>query len=100
MKTEEIKHLFAQFELVASEIEGVECWSAHEMQRLLGYGKWENFGKVIQKAKEACTNAGEEISDHFPDIRKVIEAGKGAQHVIEDIALTRKPKIHKLTPNH
>jgi len=89
MKTEEIKQLFEQFESAASEIEGVECWSAREMQVLLGYSKWENFEKVIQKAKEACKNAGEEPGDHFPDVRKVIQAGKGAQQIIDDIALTR-----------
>lgn len=89
MKSEEIKQLFAQFESVASEIEGIECWSAREMQILLGYSKWENFEKVIQKAKDACTNAGEGISDHFPDVRKVIESGKGAQQTLDDIALTR-----------
>jgi len=55
----------------------------------LGYSKWENFSKVIDKAKESCRNAGQEIADHFPDLRKVIEAGKGAQHVIDDILLTR-----------
>ena len=54
MKTEEIKELFEQFESASSEIEGIECWSAREMQILLGYSKWENFEKVIQKAKEAC----------------------------------------------
>lgn len=89
MKIEEIKQLFNQFELAASEIEGVECWSAREMQLLLGYSKWENFEKVIQKAKDACSNAGEEIVDHFPDVRKLIEAGKGAQQIIVDVALTR-----------
>jgi DNA-damage-inducible protein D len=89
MKIEEIKQLFAQFETAASEIQGVECWSARELQMLLGYSKWENFEKVIQKAKDACRNAGEEIIYHFPDLRKVIEAGKGAQHTIEDMALTR-----------
>lgn len=89
MKTEEIKQLFAQFESAASEIEGVECWSARELQLLLGYSKWENFEKVILKAKDASKNAGEEALYHFPDIRKVIEAGKGAQHIIDDIALTR-----------
>lgn len=41
------------------------------------------------KAKEACVNAGETIAHHFPDIRKVIEAGKGAKHEIDDILLTR-----------
>ncbi len=89
MKTEEIKQLFADFEAATAEIEGIECWSARELQMLLGYSKWENFEKVIRKAKDACKNAGEEIAHHFPDIRKVIEAGKGAQHIIEDIALTR-----------
>ena len=63
--------------------------SAREIQNLLGYSKWENFSKVIEKAKETCKNAGQEIADHFPDVRMVIEAGKGAQHVIDDILLTR-----------
>ncbi|MBN1338978.1 MAG: DNA damage-inducible protein D [Bacteroidales bacterium] len=89
MKTEEIKQLFAQFEAAASEMEGVECWSARELQKLLGYSKWENFEKVIDKAKDSCLNAGEQPEYHFPDVRKVIEAGKGAQHEIDDILLTR-----------
>ena len=58
MKSDEIKTLFLQFEAAASELEGVECWSARELQNLLGYSKWENFEKVIQKAKDACKNAG------------------------------------------
>ncbi len=47
MKSEEIKALFAQFESAAAELEGIECWSARELQDLLGYSKWENFEKVI-----------------------------------------------------
>lgn len=89
MKIEEIQALFEQFEAVASEYEGVECWSARDMQILLGYSKWENFSKVIQKAKDACINAGEEVSNHFPDVRKTIPMPKGAQKEIEDILLTR-----------
>ena len=89
MKSEEIKQLFAQFELAAAELEGVECWSARELQDLLGYTKWENFEKVIQKAKDACTNAGEEVQYHFPDVRKTIPMPKGAEKEIIDILLTR-----------
>ncbi len=89
MKTEDIKHLFSEFELAASDIEGVECWSARELQLLLGYSKWENFEKVIQKAKDACVNAGENIPDHFPDVRKTIPMPKGAEKEIQDILLTR-----------
>ena len=89
MKSEEIKNLFFRFEAVASELEGVECWSARELQDLLGYSKWENFEKVIQKAKDSCINAGEEIEYHFPDVRKTILMPKGAERQIDDILLTR-----------
>jgi len=58
MKSNEIKELFNKFEQIACEYEGLECWSARELAVLLGYGKWENFQKVIDKAKEACENAG------------------------------------------
>ena len=89
MKTEEIKALFTKFEQASAEFEGVECWSARELQKLLGYTLWQNFEKVICKAKTACENAGEEIDYQFIDVNKVIEAGKGAQHQINDILLTR-----------
>ena len=89
MKSEEIKELFTHFEAVSAEVEGIECWSARDLQKLLGYTKWENFDKVIQKAKEACENANEEVSNHFPDVRKMISLGKGAQKEIDDILLTR-----------
>jgi len=89
MKSEEIKILFSQFEAAASEFDGIECWSARELQTLLGYSKWENFEKVIQKAKDACKNAGEETYYHFPDVRKTIPMPKGAEKQIDDILLTR-----------
>lgn len=89
MKTEEIKQLFEQFENASATIEEVECWSARELQKLLGYSKWENFEKVILKAKESCKNAGENISDHFPDVRKMVSIGSGAEKEIDDILLTR-----------
>lgn len=89
MKSEEIKQLFEKFENASAELEGVECWSARDLQTLLGYTKWENFEKVIQKAKDSCKNAGEEVAYHFPDVRKLIKKGKGAKDEIDDILLTR-----------
>lgn len=89
MKSEEIKKLFEKFELATSELEGVECWSARDLQLLLGYSKWENFEKVIQKAKDACKNAGEIIDNHFPDVRKMVEIGSNSERPVNDIALTR-----------
>ena len=89
MKSEEIVQLFEKFENAASELEGVECWSARDLQILLGYSKWENFEKVIQKGKDAGKNAGEEIAYHFPDVRKMVAIGSGAEKEIDDILLTR-----------
>lgn len=89
MKSEEIKELFVQFENASAEIQGIECWSARDLQVLLGYSKWENFEKVIQKAKDACIKAGEECAYHFPDVRKTIKMPKNAEKEIDDIVLTR-----------
>lgn len=89
MKSEDIKQLFEQFEQAVCEVNGVECWSARELQKLLGYSKWENFSNVIEKAKESCANVGQEVSDHFPDVRKTIPMPKGAEKEIDDVLLTR-----------
>jgi len=89
MKKELILELFQKFESICYLYNDIECWSARELQSLLGYSKWENFEKVINKAKDSCNNAGENINDHFPDVRKMITKGKGAKDEIDDILLTR-----------
>src|SRR5688572_2618333 len=89
MKKELINELFQKFEQACYEYQGVECWSARELQEILGYTKWSNFQKVIEKAKDACNNAGIEVSDHFADIGKMVELGSGSQREVEDVALTR-----------
>jgi DNA-damage-inducible protein D len=89
MKTEEIKALFTEFEQTSAEFEGVECWSARELQKLLGYTQWRNFENTIDKAKESCENAGESVQYHFADVSKMVEIGSGAEKVIDDLLLTR-----------
>ena len=37
---------------------GEEYWYARELMKVLQYNKWENFEKVINKAKVACQNSG------------------------------------------
>lgn len=52
------------------------------------YAKWENFTNVIDKAKTACTNSNNEVAAHFPDVRKMVQAGVSTKP-IDDIMLTR-----------
>lgn len=68
---------------------GVEYWYARELQNVLEYNKWENFEKVIAKAKIACENTGISVIEHFPDVRKTIKMPKGAEKEINDYKLTR-----------
>lgn len=89
MKKEEIQSLFENFEGAVCKIDDTECWSARDLQKLLGYKLWQNFTNVVNKAKEACQNVGQEVTDHFIDVNKMIVAGKGAQRGVEDIMLTR-----------
>lgn len=89
MKSELILELFQKFEEACYIYQGIECWSARELQNIFGYTKWDNFFKVIEKAKMACETSGAEVSYHFADIGKMIELAKGAQREIEDVALTR-----------
>jgi hypothetical protein len=66
---------------------GTDFWCARDLQMLLGYTKWENFAKVIDKAITACQGAGYEPKDHFAGIRKMVDLGSGAKREIDDIAL-------------
>jgi len=89
MKKELIEELFLKFENASYNYQNIECWSARDLQEILSYAKWDNFLKVIDKAKNACENAGGNIVDHFADVGKMISLAKGAQREIQDIALTR-----------
>lgn len=89
MKKELIHELFERFEQACYVINNVECWSARDLQELFSYSEWRNFIKVVDKAKDACKNSGERVSDHFVDVNKMVSIGSGSQRSLEDIALTR-----------
>ena len=55
----------------------------------MGYIQWRNFQSIIGKAKESANNAGEEVSDHFADVSKMVPIGSGSERQIDDVMLTR-----------
>src|SRR3990172_4253065 len=89
MKKELIMELFQKFEEACYLYNEIECWSARDLQEVLGYTKWDNFKNAIGKAKIACENVGVSVPDHFADVGKMVELGSGAIREIDDIALTR-----------
>jgi len=89
MKKEIIVQLNKTFEESAYTQNGVEYWMARDMQKLLDYTEWRNFLLVVDKAKIACMKSGQNISDHFVDVNKMVKLGSGSERQIEDIMLTR-----------
>lgn len=69
--------------------DGTEYWNARELSEVLQYKKWENFAKVIDRAKLACNNSGFEIQDHFPEVRKMVEIGSNTTRELLDYELSR-----------
>lgn len=79
-KFEEIKHI---------DENGVEYWYARELMPILQYSNWQNFEKIIEKAKISCENSDISMFDHFTDVNKTIKMPKGATKVINDYKLSR-----------
>ena len=101
MKTELIYSLTEHFEAHAQQTSsGVELWLARDLQHLLGYAKWENFVKVVNKAEIACETSGHAAADHFPDVRKMVcsrmprrfAGNLGFVHNLDEVLPLRIPK--------
>ena len=89
MKKELVIQLHNAFEKIAQIEEKIEFWYARDLQILLGYNEWRNFLLVVDKAKIACKSSKIPVKDHFVDVNKMIDLGKGARREVEDISLTR-----------
>ena len=68
---------------------GYPFWYARDVMEILAYENWENFVKVIEKAKVACDNSGRFSSKHFLETKEMVEIGSGAKRKRENVVLSR-----------
>ena len=66
-----------------------EYWFARDFQIILEYKEWRKFFGVIEKAKEACSNSGQKVADHFVHMDKMVKLGSQAERKVDDIMLSR-----------
>lgn len=89
MKKSQSNQLFEKLESIRNEIEGVEYWSARDLQNVFDYTQWRNFEKVIQKAAISVENTSQSIDLHFAEVSKSYILPNGGEKIIKDYALTR-----------
>ena len=90
MGTRLTKKATATFESIKKIDEnGVEYWSSRDLWKVLEYTEHRHFLPVIEKAKVACANSGQEIHNHFEDILEMVAIGSGAEREMDAIKLTR-----------
>jgi len=86
-----IDRLLVAFEQAAhSDENGTQIWLAREYQKLLGYGSWQRFEAVIERAKAALAHEGGVVADHFSRVAKMMTIGKGGQREGDDYLLSRR----------
>ena len=77
---ESIKHI---------DEEGREYWDARELQKALEYIQWRRFESAIKKAIITCKLSNINESDHFANVGKMINLGKGGKRYVDNYKLSR-----------
>ena len=77
---EDIKHI---------DDDGNEYWLARELQTIFEYTQWRRFECTVDKAKTACKKSNISIVDHFANVGKMINLGKGGKRSVGDYKLSR-----------
>lgn len=94
MDIQKINQYKNNFDVIAQSVkdesnESIEVWYARELQKVLGYARWENFVVAISRAMESCKLQKINVDDHFRETTKMIPLAKGAQRAVQDYMLTR-----------
>ncbi len=68
---------------------GNEFWGARKLSKILEYSEFRHFLPVVERAKEACINSGQQVEEHFEDYLEEINHGKGSIQSHPSVKLSR-----------
>lgn len=71
------------------DAEGKEWWNSRQLARVMGYGKYWNFERVMAKAQAWVTQKRFHLGDHFAEFAEMAELGSGAVRKVTSIRLSR-----------
>ena len=71
------------------DAEGKEWWNSRKLARVMGYGKYWNFERVMAKAQAWVTQKGYHLGEHFVEFIEMAELGSGAVREVTSIRLSR-----------
>ncbi len=57
------------------DADGKEWWNSRKLARVMGYGKYWNFERVIAKAQAWTSQKGYHLGEHFVEITEMAELG-------------------------
>ena len=85
-----ISELQSPFEQLREvDVNGKEWWNSRKLARVLGYGKYWNFERVIAKAQAWVTQKGYHLKEHFVEFIELAELGSGAVREVTSVRLSR-----------
>lgn len=80
--------------IMLHDINGEQRWSARDLQILMGYANWQEFDKVVNRARDGIDSTDMDSRDHFMGAHKVIKGGRWGQQQVADYRLTRFGAYH------
>lgn len=84
------KEVVSLFEsLKRTDERNYEYWSARDLWKVLEYTEYRHFLPVIEKAKRACENVGQVVTDHFEDFLEMVAIGSNATRELDSVKLSR-----------
>ena len=89
-KENHIPELQSPFEQLREvDVESKEWWNSRKLARVMGYGKYWNFERVMAKAQVWVTQKGYHLGEHFVEFTEMAELGNGGVREVISIKLSR-----------